>query len=195
MSAVVMAVVGALAGWGGRRWLGRLPRGTAVPGGWCEVGVGLAWAVVGLREVPWWWAPVPMLVAWGGVLLGACDLRVHRLPDALTVPGHLVLAVLLGFAALHRPGVVLGAVAGFVLFCGTYLVVRLIAPAAMGAGDVKLAGGLGMAVGAVSVPAVVLVMVSAALFTLVGALSQRTRAVAHGPAVLAPAWLVTLSWP
>lgn len=190
-----MAGAGALAGWAGRRWLGRLQRGAAVPAGWCEVGVAVAWAVVALRGMPGWWAPIPLLVGWGGVLLGACDLRVHRLPDALTLPAHPVLAALLGLASLHRPGVVLGSAAGFVLLCGTYSVVRLIAPAAMGAGDVKLAGALGLAVGAVSVPAVVAVMAAAAMFTLVAALSRRTRAVAHGPAVLVPSWMVTLSWP
>lgn len=191
----MMAAAGALAGWAGRRLLGGLRRGAVVPAGWCETGVSVAWAVVGLREMPWWWAPVPLLMGWGGVLLGACDLRVHRLPDALTLPAHPVAAALLGLAAWHRPGLVLGAATGFVLFCGTYLVVRLIAPPAMGAGDVKLAGVLGAVVGAVSVPAVVGVMVTAAVLTLVGALSRRTRAVAHGPAVLIPSWLVTLSWP
>ncbi|MEB3367589.1 prepilin peptidase [Saccharopolyspora mangrovi] len=195
MCALIMAVSGALAGWAGRRWLARLRRGTEVSAGWCEIGVAAAWAVVALRGMPWWWMPIPLLVGWGGVLLGACDLRVHRLPDALTLTAQPVVAALLGLAALHRPGIVLGSVAGFVLFCGTYLVVRLIAPAAMGAGDVKLAGVLGVVVGAVSVQAVVAVMAAAAMFTLVAALSRRTRAVAHGPAMLVPSWLVTLSWP
>ncbi|WP_406689593.1 hypothetical protein REH65_26560 [Saccharopolyspora sp. ID03-671] len=73
--------------------------------------------------------------------------------------------------------------------------IRLVAPTSMGAGDVKLAGVLGMVVGSVSVQSVLAVMVAAAVLTLVGVLSRRTRAVAHGPALLLPSWLVTLGWP
>ena len=195
MSALIVVVAGALAGWGGRRLLGGLRRGAVVPAGWCEVGVSVAWGVVALRGIPWWWIAVPLLLSWGGVLLGACDLRVHRLPDALTLPAYPVLAALLGLAAWHRPEIALGSVAGLVLFGGTYLLVRIVAPSAMGGGDVKLAGVLGAAAGAVSVPAVVGVIAAAALLALVGSLSRRAGAVAHGPAMIVPSWLVTLTWP
>ncbi|MEV4734317.1 A24 family peptidase [Saccharopolyspora sp. NPDC049426] len=193
MSALIAA--GALAGWAGRHILGRLRRGTAVPPGWCETGVSLAWALVALRQPPGWWLPIPLALGWLAVVLSACDLRVHRLPDALTLPAYPVAAALLTVVAAHRPGVALGSAAGLVLLGGTYLVVRLISPPAMGAGDVKLAGVLGAVVGAVSVPAVAGVVVAAAAFTLVGASWRRAGAVAHGPAVLVPSWLVTLSWP
>ncbi|SFT06461.1 leader peptidase (prepilin peptidase) / N-methyltransferase [Saccharopolyspora flava] len=166
-----------------------------VRAGWCEAAVACAWAVTALREPPWWWMPLSLLVGWGAVLLGACDLRVRRLPDVLTLPAYPAVAVLVGLAAAHRPGVVLGSVAGLALFGGTYLLVRLVVPAAMGGGDVKLAGALGMAVGAVSVQSAVAVMVAAAVLTLVAALARRTRAVPHGPAMLLPSWLVTLSGP
>ncbi|TWG08405.1 leader peptidase (prepilin peptidase)/N-methyltransferase [Saccharopolyspora dendranthemae] len=190
-----MVVAGVLAGWAGRRLLGGLRRGAVVPAGWCEVGVSVAWGVIALRGMPWWWIAVPLLLAWGGVLLGVCDLRVHRLPDALTLPAYPVTAALLVLAAWHRPEVAVGSVAGLALFGGTYLLVRLVAPSAMGGGDVKLAGVLGAAVGAVSVPAVVGVVAAAAALTLLGALSRPAGAVAHGPAMVVPSWLVTLFWP
>ncbi|GAB3674075.1 hypothetical protein GCM10027597_10590 [Saccharopolyspora tripterygii] len=166
-----------------------------MPAGWCEGVIAVAWAVVGLRGMPWWWIAVPLLLAWGGVLLSACDLRVHRIPDALTLPAYPVLTALLGLAAWHRPEIALGSVAGLVLFGGTYLLVRLVAPRAMGGGDVKLAGVLGAAGGAVSVPAVAGIIAAAAAFTLVATLSRRVGAVAHGPAMIVPSWLVTLTWP
>lgn len=175
-----------------------LPRGVLVSRVWCAVAVGLAWAVVGVRVeagMPWWWAGVPLVLGWLGVLLSACDLRAGRLPDALTLPAYPAAAVLLVPAAWHQPRLVLAAVAGLALFAGTYLAVRLVLPSAMGPGDVKLAGSLGALVGAVSLPAVLGVLAVAAASTLVAAAWRRAGAVPHGPAMLLPAWLVTLVWP
>lgn len=167
---------------------------------WCEVAVGLLWTVVFVRVVtgmPLWWAAVPLALGWLAVLLAVCDVLAARLPDVLTLPAYPVAAVLLTVAALHRPDVLFGAVAGAVVFAGTYLLVRVVSPGAMGPGDVKLAGSLGAVVGAVSLPAVLFVMAAAAALTLVAALWTRAGGVPHGPAMLVPAWLVTAfaPWP
>lgn len=184
---------GAVAGHLGARLLRACPRGADPPAGSCELGVAALWALVAVGAVfgtPWWWVPVPLLLSWAGVLLAVCDLRVRRLPDALTVPGYPVLAVLLFAAAAHRPGLLPAAVAGCAVFAGAYLAVRLVDPAALGAGDVKLAGSLGAAVGAVSLPLVPVVVAVASAVTL-PAVRSRGGAVAHAPAMLLPAWLVT----
>ncbi|KAA5831858.1 prepilin peptidase [Saccharopolyspora hirsuta] len=187
-------VVGFGAGWLGRLVLGRVRRGVVAPRLWCEVGVGVAWAAVAVRVaggMPWWWVGVPLVLGWGGVLLAVCDIRAYRLPDVFTLPAYPVALVLVSVAGLHRPGVWAGALGGGVLLGGAYLLVRVVSPGAMGPGDVKLAGSLGLVVGAVSVGAVLVVLAAAALLTL-GAASWLGRgAIPHGPTVLLPAWLVT----
>ncbi|MGW1676349.1 prepilin peptidase [Saccharopolyspora sp. NPDC002376] len=194
MIGIVGGALGFGAGWLGRLVLGAVRRGVVAPWLWCEVGVGVLWAVVAVRVVggmPWWWVGVPLLLGWVGVLLAVCDVRAYRLPDVLTLPAYPVALVFVGVAAVHRPGVWAGAASGLLLFGGVYALVRVISPSAMGPGDVKLAGGLGLVVGAVAVGAVLAVMVAAALFTLVMASWRGRGAIPHGPAVLVPAWLVT----
>ncbi|QIZ33862.1 A24 family peptidase [Saccharopolyspora sp. ASAGF58] len=201
---VLIGIAGGATGFAAGR-LGRLAlcsmrRGVRPPRMWCEVAVGLLWAVVFVRVVtgmPLWWAAIPLALGWFAVLLAVCDVLAGRLPDVLTLPAYPVAAVLLTVAALHRSDVLLGAVAGAVVFAGTYLLVRVVSSGAMGPGDVKLAGSLGAVVGAVSLSAVLFVMAAAAALTLVAALWTRLGGVPHGPAMLAPAWLITAfaPWP
>jgi len=70
------------------------------------------------------------------------DIRERRLPNWLTMPGA---AVILAIAGAHGRAVpaLLGAVALFTV----YVVVHLVSRAAMGAGDVKLAIGIGALTG------------------------------------------------
>lgn len=147
--------------------------------------------------MPWWWLPVPLLLGWLAVLLSVCDVTASRLPDALTLPAYPVAAVMLTWVGYwsRAPGLVVDAVIGAVLFTGTYAVVRVVSPGAIGPGDVKLAGSLGAVVGAVSVAAVLMCMVAAAFLTLLQSAVVRRRSVPHGPAMLAPAWLVTALTP
>ncbi|MCQ4214371.1 prepilin peptidase [Streptomyces longispororuber] len=90
-----------------------------------------------------------LLLAPVAVLLATVDFAVHRLPDVLTLPlAGLALAALGAAALLPEPGgswrgAVLGA-----LGLGTgYLLLLLAYPRGMGFGDVKLALGLGAALG------------------------------------------------
>ncbi|MGW4768426.1 prepilin peptidase [Nocardia sp. NPDC004278] len=78
-----------------------------------------------------------LLVAWCAALT-AVDLRQRRLPNALTASG----AVIIFGYALFTTQFTAAAV-GAVLLTVPHLLVHLIAPAALGAGDVKLAVGLG----------------------------------------------------
>ncbi|MGV9676741.1 prepilin peptidase [Nocardia sp. NPDC003482] len=81
-----------------------------------------------------------VLLALWCTALSVIDFRVRRLPDALTLPGALAV---LGYAA--GADRLAAAVAGALLLAVPYLLVHMAAPAAFGAGDVKLALGLGAA--------------------------------------------------
>ena len=196
----VASLAGAAAGFGSG-WLGRLAlnalsRGVRPPGLWCEGAVAALWSVVAARaaagSLPVWWMAVPLLVGWLFAALSVCDVLTARLPDALTLPAYPASAAALAAAAYwgHVPELPVRALAGAVLFAASYALIRLLSPSALGAGDVKLAGSLGAATGAVSVWAVLLTMFVAALLTL--ALASGGRAgLPHGPLMLAPAWVVT----
>jgi leader peptidase (prepilin peptidase) / N-methyltransferase len=96
--------------------------------------------------------PATVALAWAGaagIVLGAVDLAVHRLPDRVVFPAAAaVAAALLADAAvlgtwpdLLRAGAA-GAAAG-----GGALLAALLAPAGLGLGDVKLLGLLGLVLG------------------------------------------------
>lgn len=88
---------------------------------------GAALAVLGALALAMWCAAC-----------GSVDLREYRLPDRLTITGA---AVILPAAAGAGHG--RAALLGAALLAGLYLVLRLASPQAMGAGDMKLAVGLG----------------------------------------------------
>ncbi|MGP3754709.1 prepilin peptidase [Streptomyces sp. IBSNAI001] len=94
-------------------------------------------------------AVVWLLLAPVAVLLAVIDRRVHRLPDALTLPLAGAAAVLLGGAALlpEHGGSWTSALLGGAALGGFYLLLFLINPNGMGFGDVKLALALGIALG------------------------------------------------
>ncbi|MDQ4031287.1 MAG: prepilin peptidase [Actinomycetota bacterium] len=202
MSSVWVVVTGAVAGAGGAVLLRRVPRGVRVPVLACGVLVAVLWAVVAARagSLPVWWWPVPLVLAWSGVLLGAADVAVRRLPDALSLPAYPVVAVLLAVAAVGAGNADLmgRGVAGAMLWAGGYAAVRLIAPGALGGGDVKLAGSLGALTAASSWPGLLLAVLAASALTVVIAGPARMLGyhdVPHGPAMLGAAWLVVLHPP
>ncbi|MFG2861974.1 prepilin peptidase [Streptomyces sioyaensis] len=98
--------------------------------------------------------PRPELVAWLlmaplAVLLAAVDRRVRRLPDALTLPLAVVGAGALGLAARFtgETGAWGRALLGGLLLGACYLLLYAVNPRGIGLGDVKLAVGLGVALG------------------------------------------------
>lgn len=169
----------------------------------CEVVTALLWVVIAVHAstgaVPWWWLPVPLVLAGFGVALAAVDLRHQRLPDAMTLPAYPVMAVLIMVADRGAPfgGLALHALCGALAFGGAHLLIRLVAPSAIGAGDVKLAGSLGAVLGAVGPEALVIAAALAAVITLALAAGAKVisqpgwwHGVPHGPGLLAAAWLI-----
>lgn len=192
------ALAGVVMGFVGRALLGRLSRGVVLRAPWCEVAAGGLSGLVGWRVgaglLPCWWLPVPLLLGWFAVPLGAVDLVRCRLPDLLTLPAYPLLGLVVGLAAVlgASPGLGLRAVSGVVLFGGAHVLAYLVSPRALGAGDVKLAGSLGAVLGAVGWPALVVGAGLAAVITLGVALVRRARAVPHGPGLLLATWLVAV---
>jgi leader peptidase (prepilin peptidase) / N-methyltransferase len=116
------------------------------------------------------------------VTLTVYDIRERRLPNWLTVPG--ALAILAVAAAMGR-GV--PALMGAIGLAGVYLVVHLMSPASMGAGDVKLAVGVGGLTGAYGLEVWALAAIVAPLLTSAWAAAALYRrsgsAVPHGPSM------------
>ncbi|WP_225835346.1 A24 family peptidase [Streptomyces sp. NK08204] len=152
---------------------------------------GLAAATGARPELAVW-----LLLAPVGVLLAVVDLRVQRLPDPLTLPLAATALALLGLAALlpDHAGHWLTALYGTLALGGGYCALHRVNPSGMGFGDVKLAFGMGTALGWYGWPTVLL---GAFLGFLLGALyggalvlarrAGRGTAIPFGPFLLAGA--------
>lgn len=151
-------------------WRGTCPAGHPLPAGWlgpgrcADCGPGTSYGpgpvllagfsalvcvllttTVGPRpELTVWLLLVPALL-----LLALVDLRVHRLPDLLTLPTAGAAVALLGLATLlpDTVGSWRTAVLGGLALGGGYFLLFLIHPRGMGFGDVKLALTLGVVLG------------------------------------------------
>lgn len=177
-------VAGAGAGWAARRTAG-LFVGTVRPG-WCEVvcAVGVAATVgTGSAATASWVLPCALAFWWWCVSLAVTDLCARKLPNLLTLPGFLAIV---GVGA--ATGSAAAAVIGGVLLAAAYLAVYLGAPGGVGAGDVKLALGVGAAAGLAGGGAWVLAAgLAPALTALAGCIVLAVRRSApplpHGPAM------------
>ncbi|WP_102417899.1 A24 family peptidase [Mycobacterium sp. 4858] len=123
------------------------------------------------------------VLAWLAVLSGY-DVRERRLPNLLTLPGAGVILLVAAVAGHGGP-----ALAGAAALTAVYLPVHLVAPAGMGAGDVKLAIGLGALAGCFGAAVWFLAALAAPLLTVAWAVAGRlagracAAAVPHGPSM------------
>ena len=198
LTVLLAGAAGGLAGALTRRWLARLRRGVAVDPPWCEAGLAVLWAVLGVLvaagALAARWVPLLAVLCWLGVAGAATDLLRRRLPDALTLPA---LPVVLAALVPAGPPAVLRGLAGAVLLAGAYAAVHLVSPVAMGAGDVKLAAPVGAAVtGGTWAGLPIAAVLAAALSAVVAAgalLAGRARwgsGLPHGPVLLGAALVV-----
>lgn len=125
--------------------------------------------------------PVLLWLPWLAALSGY-DIRQRRLPNWLTLPGAIAVLVV---AAGTRHGV--AALTGAAALAAVYLLVHLAAPTALGAGDVKLAVGVGALTGSFGVEPWLLAALTAPLLTglcgLAVLVCRGARTVPHGPSM------------
>lgn len=127
------------------------------------------------------------------IALSGYDMRSRRLPNWLTLPAAVVVPLIA--AGAGRGG---SALAGAAALSGVYLAVHLISPSGLGAGDVKLAVGLGALTGSFGADVWLLAALAAPLLTgvcAVGvAVARGQKVVPHGPSMcLASAIAVALA--
>jgi leader peptidase (prepilin peptidase)/N-methyltransferase len=124
---------------------------------------------------------VGLLLLWLAVLSGY-DVWQRRLPNWLTLPGAVAVLVFAAAAGRGAP-----ALAGAAALAAVYLLVHLAAPAALGAGDVKLALSLGALTGFFGAEVWLLAALAAPLLTALLALFatalRGVRTVPHGPSM------------
>lgn len=123
-----------------------------------------------------------LVLAWLAVLSGY-DIRERRLPNALTLTGAATILAVATLAGRGPP-----ALAGTGALTAIYLVVHCASPGGMGAGDVKLALGLGALTGCFGVGAWFLAALGAPLLTAALGMAARlpsggTATVPHGPSM------------
>lgn len=152
-------------------------------------------------------APLAVYIVFGvwGAILAIVDARTHRLPNALVLPAYpvglalLIVAETTGAQAAGLPTALGAMLTGFAVFFG----IAMISPGALGGGDVKLAGALGLMLGwlgwnALGVAAVATFLLAGA-YAVVAMLARRaardTR-IAFGPFLVMGSWVgVAVAWP
>lgn len=190
LAAVLGAGAGALAGVCLRGVLARMRRGVLVPVLPASGALAVLWAApagaVAAGVVPAAWLPVWLVLGALVVAGSATDLVARRLPNAVTVP-----AAVLGLAALVPLGTghLVAGLVGAVVLGGAFAAVHLVAPGALGAGDVKVAPALGAPLAAASWDGLVAAPVLAAVGVLVLVLAGGARRVPYGPPLLGATWL------
>ena len=168
---------------------------------WMSAAAAAACAVCGWRI-----GPHPALVAYlaaalAAVVLAVTDARVKRLPNVLLLPLYPLTVAVLGVAALTNShhGSLLRALLAMATLFGSFYLLALASPRALGLGDVKLVGVLGLLLGWLSWAAVLagvfLGFVAAALAglgLLVARRAGRKDTIPFGPYLLLGALLALI---
>ena len=159
-------------------------------------------ALVALAYAGSWLLPSQLWLLGLAVVLTITDLQHKRLPNAILLPGGVVLAALLILGALaeDRPGRLLGSVVAAAVLFALFLLAAVVSPAGMGMGDVKLAGVLGLALGLAGLSATLLAVLLAfslhaviSVVLLVARRAGRRTALPFGPPLLVGT-AVALGW-
>jgi leader peptidase (prepilin peptidase)/N-methyltransferase len=167
-----------------------------------ELATGVLFGLVAWRLGASWLLPGELLFAWTLVVLALIDAATRRIPNRLTYPLAPALLVILAAGALlaGAPESALRALLGGLAAGGALLLLALIAPRGMGMGDVKLAGLIGIGLGVLGWPEVVVGIMGgfvlggvAGVALLATGLRSRKDMIPFGPYLAAGA-LLSLLW-
>jgi leader peptidase (prepilin peptidase)/N-methyltransferase len=172
------------------RGAGAGPRRRVLLTGLAMLGCGLAGLGIGAR------AALPAYLCFGlaAAALTVIDMEHHRLPNRIVYPTYAAGLVLLGVAAVVDADgrAYLRGLVAMALLYGLFLLLALLSPRALGLGDVKLAGVLGMYLGYLGAGRLALGMAvgvalgAVAAIALLAARRAGWRSeLAYGPALLA----------
>lgn len=205
LAALALGIAGAMAGVVGPWAIARLPEPEEAPEGkllyrdiaatsrlglWLgAVGIALgapSGAAIGWNAdlLPWTYL-LPL-----GVVLAYIDLRTRLLPTRLIAPSYVAIVALIGLAALVASShdILVRAVIGWVAVGGLYLLLWVLAPRSVGYGDVRFSGILGLTLGCIGWPAIVVGAWFGFLLGGLGGLVLRgytgLKMNAHGPAMV-----------
>lgn len=167
-----------------------------------EAGTAIAFALVvwGPYGGLYPFALLPALLYWAavGIALTLIDLDHHRLPNVIVLPSYIVTAALLLLASVLTGdyGRLISAAIGCVALFGLYWLLATAYRGGMGFGDVKLAGVLGMLLGWVGWPALIVGAFAAFLLggvvggiLMIGRRATRKSRIPFGPFMIAGAWV------
>ncbi len=167
-----------------------------------EAGTAIAFALVvwGPYGGLYPFALLPALLYWAavGIALTLIDLDHHRLPNVIVLPSYIVTAALLLLASVLTGdyGRLISAAIGCVALFGFYWLLATAYRGGMGFGDVKLAGVLGMLLGWVGWPALIVGAFAAFLLggvvggiLMIGHRATRKSRIPFGPFMIAGAWV------
>lgn len=184
----------------------------AVAHGRARTALVIAGTGISFAAITWWFpaastlpgpALVPVVLAYLffaaiSIVLTVIDLDTHRLPNAIVLPGYLVVGgALIAACLLGAPwSALLRAATGMLLLFAFYFLLRVIRPGAMGGGDVKLAGLLGLLLGWAGWSSLVVGAFAGFLLggvfgaiLLVARRADRRTAIPFGPWMILGAWV------
>ena len=127
---------------------------------WVPVALGALWGWLAWQlgdRAGWAALPAYLLFAWMAVVLVWIDADVHRLPDGIVLPAYpaLIALVVVATAGLGQWSALWRALACMAALYAVYFVLAFISPSSLGFGDVKLSGLIGLVLGWLGVPQVV----------------------------------------
>ncbi|MGL3148736.1 prepilin peptidase [Microbacterium sp. A82] len=151
-------------------------------------------------------AVLPVLLFWAatGIALALIDLDHHLLPNVITYPSYVVTAALLVLASVLTGDYprLITAVIGFAALGGLYLLLAVGYRGGMGGGDVKLAGVLGMLLGWLGWPQLIIGGFSAFLIggvvgvtLMLARKADRKSGLPFGPFMLGGSWIGIFAGP
>jgi leader peptidase (prepilin peptidase)/N-methyltransferase len=166
--------------------------------------------------VAWWWSAsqgipdsVGELISGGlallaflylasiSIALALIDVDVHRLPDRIVLPAYGVLGALLWSSALvaGQPEAIVRSAVGSASLALFYVALAFVKPGAMGLGDVKLAGVLGLASAWLGWPQFVVGAFGAFIVGGLFAIALlATRRVSRGSGIPFGPWMLAGAW-